>query len=172
MMNEIMKIMDTIEYGFLDNSSKDIFKDKDVEQVFNKIYYLMSPEELLIKKKGVCWDQVELERKLFTNNSIKNKTYFIYADNHDTLPSHTFLVFYKNNKVYWFEHSWYDEKGIHEYNTLNELLLDVKEKFLRSRKDEIESTDKVHLYEYQKPKKYHLSCEEFYQYIFTQEKIY
>ena len=74
MMNEIMKIMDTIEYGFLDNSSNDIFKDKDVEQVFNKIYYLMSPEELLIKKKGVCWDQVELERKLFTNNSIKNKT--------------------------------------------------------------------------------------------------
>jgi hypothetical protein len=118
-MNEIMKIMDTIEYGFLDNSSNDIFKDKDVEQVFNKIYYLMSPEELLVKKKGVCWDQVELERKLFTNNSIKNKTYFIYADNHDTLPSHTFLVFYKNNKVYWFEHSWYDEKGIHEYNTLN-----------------------------------------------------
>lgn len=171
-MNEIMKIMDTIEYGFLDNSSNDIFKDKDVEQVFNKTYYLMSPEELLVKKKGVCWDQVELERKLFTNNSIKNKTYFIYADNHDTLPSHTFLVFYRNNKVYWFEHSWYDEKGIHEYNTLNELLLDVKEKFLRSRKDEIESTDKVHLYEYQKPKKYHFSCEEFYQYIFTQEKIY
>ena len=29
-MNEIMKIMDTIEYGFLDNSSNDIFKDKDV----------------------------------------------------------------------------------------------------------------------------------------------
>ena len=30
----------------------------------------MSPEELLIKKVGVCWDQVELERKLFEDNDV------------------------------------------------------------------------------------------------------
>ena len=77
-----------------------------------------------------------------TNNSIKNKTYFIYADNHDTLPSHTFLVFYKNNKVYWFEHSWYDMKGIHEYNNIKALLNDVKNKFIDSRKNEINSNFK------------------------------
>lgn len=170
-MNEITKAMDTIEYGFLDNSLNDIFKDKDVEQVFSKIYYLMSPEELLTKKKGICWDQVELERKLFTDKNIKNETYFIYIDNHAGLPSHTFLVFYKNNKVYWFEHSWYDEKGIHEYDTLNELLTDVKVKFLNSRKEEIGPNDEIHLYEYKKPK-YHINCEEFYQHIFTQKKIY
>ena len=170
-MNEIMKIMDTIEYGFLDKSLNDIFKDKDVEQAFCKVYYLMSPEELLAKKKGVCWDQVELERKLFTDKNLKNETYFIYIDNHNSLPSHTFLVFYKNSKVYWFEHSWYDEKGIHEYDTLNELLTDVKVKFLNSRKEEIEPSAAIHLYEYKKPK-YHINCEEFYQYIFTQKKIY
>ena len=171
-MNEIMKIMDTIEYGFLDNSSNDIFKDKDVEQVFNKIYYLMSPEELLIKKKGVCWDQVELERKLFTNNSIKNKTYFIYADNHDTLPSHTFLIFQLNNKYYWFEHSWYDMKGIHEYNNIKALLNDVKNKFIDSIKNEINSNlnYETFIYKYNKPK-YHISCDEFYSYIKTQERI-
>lgn len=170
-MNEIMKIMDTIEYGFLDKSLNDIFKDKDVEQVFSKVYYIMSPEELLVKKKGVCWDQVELERKLFTDKNLKNETYFIYIDNHTSLPSHTFLVFYKNSKVYWFEHSWYDEKGIHEYDTLNELLTDIKVKFLNSRKEEIEPSAAIHLYKYKKPK-YHINCEEFYQYIFTQKKIY
>ena len=42
--------------------SQDIFDDLEVEYTFNKVYYLMPPEELLNKKVGVCWDQVELER--------------------------------------------------------------------------------------------------------------
>ena len=38
----------------------------------------MSPEELLNKKIGVCWDQVELERKLFEENNIKNLVKYCY----------------------------------------------------------------------------------------------
>lgn len=170
-IQNIMDIMEQIEYGFLDNNGNNIFDDLEVEYTFNKIYYLMSPEELLKKKVGVCWDQVELERKLFEESNIKNETYFIYIDDKNKLPSHTFLVYYVDNKVYWFEHSWFDEKGIHEYNNLNDLLNDVEIRFIKSRENEVPNSLDVHIYKYNKPN-YNISCDEFYNYIFTQKKIF
>lgn len=86
------------------------------------------------------------------------------------LPSHTFLVYFQNNKVYWFEHSWYDKKGIHEYNNLTELLDDVEKEFVESRINEVSSPINVYIYKYTKPK-FNISCDEFYNYIFTQETI-
>ena len=170
-VEKIMNVMKKIEYGFLDNKGNNIFDNVNVENMFNKVYYLMSPEELLNKKVGVCWDQVELERKLFEENNIKNETYFIYIDNKENLPSHTFLVYYWDNKVYWFEHSWFDEKGIHEYNNLNDSLNDVEIKFIKSRENEVPKGLDVHIYKYNKPN-YNISCDEFYNYIFTQKKIF
>ena len=78
------------------------------ENDFPNFYYLLSPAELLETKCGVCWDQVELERKLFNDSRIDCDTYFIYIDDHANLPSHTFLTFQLDGKFYWFEHSWYD----------------------------------------------------------------
>ena len=170
-IQKIMDIMEQIEYGFLDNNGNNIFDDLEVEYTFNKVYYLMTPEELLNKKVGVCWDQVELERKLFEESNIKNETYFIYIDDKNKLPSHTFLVYYIDNKVYWFEHSWFDEKGIHEYNNLNDLLNDVEIRFIKSRENEVPNGLDVHIYKYNKPN-YNISCDEFYNYIFTQKKIF
>lgn len=94
--------MEEIEYGFLDNNGNNIYDNIDFEDTFNKVYYLMSPEESLNKKIGICWEQVELERKLFEENNIKNETCFIYIDDKNNLSSHTFLVYYVDNKVYWF----------------------------------------------------------------------
>ena len=71
-IQNIMDIMEQIEYGFLDNNGNNIF------------------------------DDLELERKLFEESNIKNETYFIYIDDKNYLPSHTFLVYYVDNKVYWF----------------------------------------------------------------------
>lgn len=170
-IQKIMDIMEQIEYGFLDNNGNNICDNVDLEYTFNKVYYIMSPEELLNKKIGVCWDQVELERKLFEESNIKNETYFIYIDDKNNLPSHTFLVYYVDNKVYWFEHSWFDEKGIHEYKNLNDLLNDVEIKFIKSRENEVPKGLDVHIYKYNKPN-YNISCNEFYNYIFTQKKIF
>lgn len=170
-IKKIMNVMEQVEYGFLDNNGKNICTNESLEDTFDKVYYLMSPEELLNKKIGVCWDQVELERKLLDEFNIKNETYFIYIDDKKKLPSHTFLVFYMNNKIYWFEHSWFNEKGIHEYNNLNELLNDVETKFIKSREDEVPKDLDVYIYKYNKPK-YNISCDEFYKYIFTQNKVF
>ena len=174
-MDKICKIMDilnNIEYGFKDKNENNLINSEIWDKEFYNFYYLLSPEELLNSKCGVCWDQVELERKLFNEANIECDTYFIYIDDNENLPSHTFLTFQLNNKYYWFEHSWYDMKGIHEYSDLKELLNDVKIKFLYSRKNEInpDLNYDIFIYKYNKPK-YHINCDEFYKYIKTQEKI-
>ena len=174
-MDKIYKIMDTlnnIEYGFKDKNGNNLINSEIWDKEFHNFYYLLSPEELLDSKCGVCWDQVELERKLFNEANIECDTFFIYIDDNENLPSHTFLTFQLNNKYYWFEHSWYDMKGIHEYNNFEKLLNDVKTKFIDSRKNEInpDLNYDIYIYKYNQPK-YHISCDEFYDYIKTQEKI-
>ena len=174
-MNRILEISDelrNIEYGFKDKNGANLINSESWDKNFYNFYYLLSPEELLHSKCGVCWDQVELERKLFNDANINCDTYFIYIDDNKNLPSHTFLIFQLNDKYYWFEHSWYDMKGIHEYNNIKALLNDVKNKFIDSRKNEINSNlnYETFIYKYNKPK-YHISCDEFYSYIKTQERI-
>lgn len=155
---EIMEILEQIEYGYLDKS-KQIHHNSDGE--FQTQYRLQSPKETLKNKIGVCWDQVELERYLFKNNYYVIKT-FIIVNYQNECKTHTFLTYKKDNKYYWFEHSWYRQKGIHEYNSLKELLIDVKEKFI---KYEIgKSNNNIIIREYEKPK-YNISVEEFYKHF-------
>ncbi len=165
-----MAMMQDIEYGFKDELGNNLINDLEKwDNEFNNFYYLQTPEELLKTKCGVCWDQVELERKLFQDENIACQTYFIFMVDNDMLPSHTFLTFQDNNKYYWFEHSWGVYQGIHEYNTKEELLKDVISKF-KADHEEVASSAPLYLYEYVKPQD-HLTCDEFYQYIETQKLI-
>lgn len=77
-------------------------------------YIVKLPKDVLKSGKGICYDIVELERKLFNYINYKFKTFFAY----ENLPitnslTHTFLVFKENNKYFWFELSWESYKGIH-----------------------------------------------------------
>lgn len=170
MENNIMGIMDNIEYGFKDENGLNIIENNPNkwDEEFENFYYLLTPEELLEKNCGVCFDQVELERKLFEEQNINTKTYFIYTQNGDSLPSHTFLTYKKEDKHYWFEHSWGNYKGIHEYQNEKELLLDVKDKFINSHN--ISDDAYTFVYEYQKPQS-HINCSEFYKYCESQKLI-
>lgn len=168
---KIMDVMDEIEYGFKDKDGKNILTldPKRWDEEFDDFYYLQTPEELLNTKCGVCWEQVELERFLFQKSGIDTKTYFIYIVEDDMLPSHTFLTFEQDGKFCWFEHSWATHKGIHEYESIRELLQDVKEKFKESHK-EVSENSPLYIYEYQKPTE-HITCNEFYKYIETQKLV-
>lgn len=169
---KIMSIMNDIEYGFLDENYQNIINvdSKKWDEEFYKFYYLLSPEELLNKKCGVCWDQVELERKLFNDENIDVITYFIctYDMDNNNLPSHTFLTYSNDDKYYWFEHSWGIYKGIHEYNSEKEMLFDVKEKFILNNSTINQAP--TYIFEYTKPK-YHITCNEFYKYCENEKKV-
>jgi len=169
--NQIMKRMNDIEYGFPDEQGNNILKEnpEKYEEEFDKFYYLQTPDELLQSKCGVCWEQVELERKLFQDSNIPFRTYFIYIVDGDRLPSHTFLTYEEGGKYYWFEHSWGKYQGIHEYRSEVELLLEVRQIFEREH-SYVSKKKLLFIYEYQKPKE-HITCDEFYQYIETQRLV-
>lgn len=169
MIEEVMNIMDQIHYGYLDSDGKNII-DKDAENwdaEFGNIYHLLSPEELLDKKYGVCYDQVELERFLLEDRGIKACSYFIETVVEEGTYTHTFLVYKKANCYYWLEHSWGTYRGIHKYSSLKELLLDVKIKFHQSH--HIKRKDCTFIYEYEKPVS-GLGSHEFYEYC-TNSKL-
>ena len=154
---EIMKLMNQIEYGWID---KDNIKYDTFDESFEKNYFLQSPKEMIHHKVGICWDQVELERYYFKNHHFKIQTFFIvYYD--DKCPTHTFLTYEKNGKFYWFEHSWEKYKGIHEYPNQEELFYDVNQKFIEWEIHTSFEPQNLRLYEYQKPK-YHISVADFY----------
>lgn len=171
--NVIKNILDSnlnnIEYGFKINNINQL--NINNWDNFSDFYYLQSPEELVITKCGVCWDQVELERELLNKQNINCTTYFIYIDDKKYLPSHTFLTYEENDKIYWYEHSWNDEKGLHKYDSRDKLMDDIIYKFKESRKSEIKGDEPIYIYEYNKPK-YNINCDEMYEYIInTQKKL-
>lgn len=67
-IDNIMNLMDSIEYGFKDENGESIINANP--QKWDDEFYLQTPDELLKSKCGVCWDQVELERKLFQDNKV------------------------------------------------------------------------------------------------------
>lgn len=174
MNDEIKKIyneLEKIEYGFRDENNDnilDVYPQK-WENDFQNFYFLQTPDELLKSKCGVCWDQVELERKLFSDINMETKSYFIYIVDKDMLPSHTFITYECDDKYYWFEHSWGVYAGIHEYNKFSELLDDIESKFIESH-PEVNKGSLLYIYEYKKPID-HIKCDDFYKYIETQKLV-
>lgn len=155
---EIMNLMEDIQYGWIDKNNNTY---QLVDQKFSHDYILQSPKEVLKNKIGVCWDQVELERYYFKGNDWNVKTFFLVHYDNAKCPTHTFLTFEKDNKYYWFEHSWEKFKGIHEYKTMKELLLDVKNKFIKNELNNNYVSNNLVMCEYKKPK-FNISVQEFY----------
>ena len=146
-----------------------IYDEEKWRNEFNDFYYLQTPKELLKSKCGICWDQVELERELFKNTKFKYETYFIYLNDNNMLPSHTFLVYQNNNNYYWFEHSWNKYMGVHQYKSMKKLYEDVKNKFVKEN-NYVSKNATFGMYLYEKPKE-HIKCMEFYDYVVTGKKI-
>lgn len=161
-INNIMKKMNKIKYGFIDKN-KNIYQDyENWDNSFSLKYHLQSPQELLKNEYGVCWDQVELERYLFEKQNIKVKTYFIISYDEKIYPTHTFLTYELNNKYYWFEHSWEPYRGVKEYQNEKELIDDVENKFNNMLKNK-KIKNNIYIYEYSKPE-YGINSNQFIKY--------
>lgn len=154
---DIMDMMENIKYGWVDSDGNKYIDDYEE---FSSRYILQAPNEVVKSGVGVCWDQVELERYYFKNH-YDVKTYFIVYYDGDKCPTHAFLTFKKDNKYYWFEHSWEKFRGIYEYDNIEQLLMDVRDKFIKYEINDELDIFNVHIHEYDKPN-YHISVQEFY----------
>ncbi len=145
-------------YGWIDQDGK---RHEGVND--GKVYYLQSPKELKKSKLGICWDMTELYRDYFAKmTNLKYETYYLLYDDGKGCPSHTILVYYKDDKVYWFEpmfHNYYS--GIHQYETINILLNDFKDKWIKyailnNLVPKKYNHSSISIYKYDKPK-YHIN---------------
>ena len=154
----IDKVMSQIKYGWVDKDGK----KHEKMQGFSDNYALQLPDELLKSKLGVCWDQVELERKLFADEGVRATTFFIVYYDGAKCPTHTFVLIEEGAKTIWYEHAWEIFAGWHEYKNLIGALRDIRDKFLEQEKLTDINPDNLVIYmNYPAPTK-KLSCLEFY----------
>ena len=152
---KLLNFMDDIDYGYIDKNEESNVGEID-EKDFYKNYRLQSPMEVIKSKLGVCWDQCELERYVFKKYiKLPFKIYYFELKN-ENKESHTALIFQKDKKYYWFEHSWNKQKGIHEFDSLKECI----SKISKLHKESGEPSKGVEVFELKKPK-YGISCIEF-----------
>jgi len=161
-----------IKYGFVGKNGKqytDMFSEE-----WNDWYsqcIVQTGEEVLKSNIGTCWDQVELERLWFEKHKYTFYTFFMWFEisRESNYPTHTFLIFENNNKYYWFEHAFESQKGLHEFNSLNEAIEYVKSKQIEytkmNYKDASDEDMKcLTVYEYSKPKD-HLNVDGYFNHV-------
>ena len=156
-ITDIDNVMEGIEYGWVDRTGKRYTKLDE----FGQKYMLQLPNQLRKSKLGVCWDQVELERELFAKRNIPFETYFIVYYDDDKCPTHTFILFEYNNKIFWYEHAWATMRGLHEYDNLKTAISDIRNKFINYELNNKYDSQNLVIYEYDAPKG-SLSCLGFY----------
>ena len=155
---KLLKFFKDFDYGFIHNNERLTGDDLDYN-----LYKIMTPKEVLKYKVGTCWDYTTVEYLLFKKYmpDIVVQCFYIEAED-DT--NHTWLVFYRDNKVNIFEHAWQDYRGIHEFTTETEMLNYYTIRFLQETSS---FTNPIIIYKYIPPKQYHLSPDEFMHYVTT-----
>ena len=148
----IKEIEENIEYGWYDtknNLREHIDKDFMIE------YRTRTPEEIKKSKHGICWDLVELEREYLEEKKADFKTIFVVIN--DIIlkhPNHSFIIIKENDKYYWLEATLKDHKGIHEFNTLEELKNKIIEVFpiIANRPIDEKDSKRIEFFEFERPK--------------------
>ncbi len=163
---ELLKFMANFSYEWMDKEG--IFHNEIIPDMYES-YSLMSPEEVLKYKRGICMDQSEFERYWFEKFNLDFKVLKIELKRNDSAPGHIFVIYRKDNKWYWFENAWYDERGIHKYDTYEKLINDIKNKFSLCEKITKDEYSKITITEHPKYP-FHLSYEEMDNYNFEKYK--
>ena len=156
-VKEINEKMCPIQYGWIDNDGG---RHTDMAHTAEK-YMLQMPDQLLKSHLGICWDQVELQRKLFADAGITARSFFIVYYDGDMCPSHTFILFEYNNNVFWHEHAWTTLRGLYKYENLKSAISDVRNRFIHNELSGKYNPKNLVIYEYDAPRK-NLTCLEFY----------
>ena len=165
---DLFEFMSDFEYAWMDK--KGDFHNEMAPEMYEE-YSFMSPSEVLKYKKGICVDQTEFERDWFSRNNYEHKVMNIEIDLENESPWHAFLIYKDKGKYYWFENAWYNERGIHEYNSYEELINDIKTKFINQENISRNLVDEIKIFE-QPHYPYHLSYKEMDEYNSKEDKKY
>ena len=175
---QLLKYMSAnIDYGYLGKNGKIYHHDdSDFDSDWYEQYILQNKEDIYKNLCGVCWDQVEFERDWFLKHKYKIKTIYemVLLDYENSYPTHSFLAYQDNDKWCWFENSDYDNRGIHKFNTFEELInFQYKNyvEFLKTYNITDKEIEKIIITEFDKPKE-HISAKEYITYVTNSKRIY
>lgn len=116
-----------IEYKWMDQAGR--FHERIDPNMYTE-YSLVTPQEVVDKHCGICVDQVELERDWFEKHNYQYEVLNIQIFRENDAPGHAFLIYYENQGWHWFENAWSENKGIHSYPTREQLIEDIRGKFI------------------------------------------
>lgn len=124
--NQILnKIIDFCKYlAQFEYNCVDINKNilTNFRENFDK-HITLSSSEFVKCNGGICYDYVNYETSKFNSFGVKFKTFFNgYYKNGIAEFTHTYLLFYLNDKIYWFECSWKTNMGIFEFENEDDAL--------------------------------------------------
>ena len=143
-------------------------------------YTTIDPDTFKRYKCGTCWDYAEYEAKIFkdefgfkfTLNPLKHakefSLYYMQIDDGKKCPTHTWLAYKNNGKVYLFESSWKSQIGISKYNTEEEM---VKDYIKKHRKENHDKDNPIIVTKYKPNKTFGLTPEEFMRRCIDQGKV-
>lgn len=137
-------IKENIRYGFISSynnkpyTRKELKNDELYEFLLFNSYFLQTPEMLLQTKIGLCYDQVELARRWFTEHNYQVRTYFSFYHNH------AFLIYKDKEKYSLFERTHPKYNGIYTLNSKEEAL-----KFYKCL--QLEKPEELEIIEYKQP---------------------
>lgn len=146
--------MNEIIYEVFQKYNKYNYIDADVT---DPNYHIKSLKEFDDLNGGICWDFIKPISNFLTTNNIVSYSFFtgIYK-NKMLVASHTYVIAYCEEKLYWIECAWQDHKGIHIVDSFSEI-----EELLKV----IYNTDEVHTSLYNPYKSDGLTANEFIKYI-------
>lgn len=144
---------------------------------FFKDYKYLSSREFQKQKGGVCWDYVLYEKEYFQKHfpTVQTEAYFFCGiDTDNDMPSHTVLLFFLDDKTYWFESSWKSKSGIYEFNSKIEALQTIQKlhkDFCINEQKETLVDYNIIKYEPLDEKLKGIGCGGFYEYMNKQKEV-
>ena len=174
---ELLNFMsNNINYGYLGKNGRVYhYDDPDFNDDWEDEYILENKNDILNNLHGNCFDQVEFERDWFLSKEYEIKTLYemVKLDYDNIYPTHSFLVYKDNDCWYWFENSDFNNRGIHKFNSFDELLKYQYNKyieFLKTFNITDEEIEKIIITEFDKPKE-HISAEEYLNHVINSKQI-
>lgn len=96
------------KYGLVDKSTGKLWREthkNTTKEDYENHWRLLSPDETVKYRCGICYDTVLVSKSVFDRLGIKYEMYFSYCNKGDG-PTHTFIIYQDGNVWKWMEGSW------------------------------------------------------------------
>lgn len=166
-IEEVLKEIKNISYGWCDKFN--VVHHHAKIDYFKENYRTMSLDNIKKFKVGTCIEQVYYTQELLKEGKINSESYIIIYNDPSKIARHTICVVNNNDCFYLVENEW-NTSGLKKFNSLNELLKAVVDRYPRMYKINNFNKDLIDIYNYSEYKE-GLSLEEFTSYCRSTKKI-